>query len=85
MPMPGSPNAPHSKGERVSDFLHSVEAHAAAANVGLNDLAGYALHYRHRRVQRLVLEDSYFKSRHMHVGMTFRHPTGFLGQISAYL
>ena len=54
MPTPGSPNAPYFKGERVTDFLDSLEAHGKAANVPLNDLPGYVLRYVHRKVRHII-------------------------------
>ena len=54
MLMPGSPNAPYFKGEQVTDFLDSLEAHGKAANVPLNDLPGYVLRYVHRKVRHII-------------------------------
>jgi hypothetical protein len=54
MPTPGSPNAPHFKGQRVSDFLDSLEAHASAAYIPLNDLPAYVLRYCHRRIRNII-------------------------------
>ena len=54
MPTPGSPNAPLFKGRRVTDFLDSLEAHAAAANIPLNDLPAYVLRYCHLRVRNII-------------------------------
>jgi hypothetical protein len=54
MPTPGSPNAPHFKGQRVTDFLESLEAHATAANVVHNDLPAFVLRYCHRRVRNTI-------------------------------
>jgi hypothetical protein len=54
MPTPGSPNAPLFKGQRATDFLDSLEAHATAANVPLNDLPGFVLRYCHRRVRNII-------------------------------
>jgi len=57
MPTPGSPNAPHFKGERVTDFLDALEAHATAANIPQQNLPAYVLRYCHRRV-RLIIESA---------------------------
>ena len=57
MPTPGSPNAPYFKGEHVDDFLDSLEVHAGAADVALNDLPAFVLRYCHRRV-RYVIESA---------------------------
>lgn len=54
MPMPGSPNAPHFKGQRVSDFLDSLETHAPAVYIPLNDLSAYVLCYFHRWVCNII-------------------------------
>jgi hypothetical protein len=54
MPTPRSPNAPLFKGERVTDFLDCLEAHATAANFALNDPPGYVLRYFHRRVRNMI-------------------------------
>jgi hypothetical protein len=43
IPTPGSPNAPHFKGERVTDFLDSLEAHATAAYIPYMSLPGFVL------------------------------------------
>ena len=54
MPMPGSPNAPLFRGEQVTDFLDSLEAHVDTANVPHGDLLGYVLCYCHQRVQQII-------------------------------
>ena len=54
MPTPGSPNAPLFRGERVTDFLDSLESHADAAKVPRGDLPGYVLRYCHRRVRDII-------------------------------
>ena len=54
MPTPRSPNAPFFKGERVTDFLDCLEAHATAANVQFNDLPAYVLRYCHRHVRNII-------------------------------
>jgi hypothetical protein len=54
MPTPGSPTAPYFKGRHVTDFLDSLEAHATAANLPLNDLPGYVLRYCHLRVRNII-------------------------------
>ena len=54
MPTPRSPDAPLFKGKRVTDFLDSLEAHATAANLPLNDLPSYVLRYCHRRVRDII-------------------------------
>ena len=54
MPTPGSPNAPLFKGQRVTDFLDSLEAHATAANIALNNLPAFVLRYCHRRVRNII-------------------------------
>jgi hypothetical protein len=54
MPTPGSPNAPYFKGERVNDFLDSLEVHADAADVAHNDLPAYVLRYCHRQVRYVI-------------------------------
>jgi len=54
MPTPGCPDAPLFKGKHVTDFLDSLEAHATAANVPLNDLPAYVLRYCHLRVRNII-------------------------------
>jgi len=44
---PGSPNAPYFKGERVNNFLDSLEVHADSAQIAHNDLPAYVLRYCH--------------------------------------
>jgi len=54
MPTPGSPNAPHFKVERVTDFLDALEAHATAANIPQHNLPAYVLRYCHQRIRRII-------------------------------
>jgi hypothetical protein len=53
IPMP-SPNVPHFKGQRITDFLDCLKAYATAVNIPLNDLLGCILRYCHRRVRKLI-------------------------------
>ena len=60
MPTPGSSSTPLFKGERVTDFLDSLESHADAANVRRTDLPGFVLRYCHRRVRRIIENAAYW-------------------------
>jgi len=63
MPNPGSPHAPVFKGERVTDFLDSLEVFANSAQIDLNDLPAYVLRYCSRRV-KYVIESASIWSQH---------------------
>lgn len=54
MPTPGFLHVPPFRGQPITDFLDSLEAHATTANVPLDDLQAYVLHYCHRRVHNIV-------------------------------
>jgi hypothetical protein len=54
MPTPGSPNAPYFKGDRVTDFLDSLEAHGKAAYIPNDELPSYVLRYVHRKVRNII-------------------------------
>ena len=54
MPTPGTSQAPFFKGKRVSDFLESLEAHALAAQISLDQLPTYVLRYCDSKVKRVI-------------------------------
>ena len=54
MPTPGSSTAPLFKGQHVTDFLDSLEAHAAATNLSLSDLPGYVLRCCHFHICNII-------------------------------
>lgn len=54
MPTPGTSQAPYFKGKRVSDFLESLEAHALAAQIPLDQLPTYVLRYCDSKVKRVI-------------------------------
>ena len=54
MPAPSSVNAPHFKGKRVTEFLDSLELHAAAAQIDLNSLPRHVLRYCGRKVRYTI-------------------------------
>jgi hypothetical protein len=60
MPTPGTPYAPLFKGERVKDFLDSLEVHADSARIDRNDLPGYVLRYCNRHVRNTIESASHW-------------------------
>ena len=54
MPAPGSHNAPYFKGDHVTDFLDSLEAHGKAAYIPNDELLSYVLCYVHRKVWNII-------------------------------
>ncbi|KAF8233236.1 hypothetical protein L208DRAFT_1267694 [Tricholoma matsutake] len=63
MPTPGSLHAPLFKGERVTDFLDSLEVFANSAQVDLNNLPVYVLCYCNCCI-RYVIESASIWSQH---------------------
>lgn len=60
MPTPGTSQAPFFKGKRVTDFLESLEAHALAAQIPLDQLPTYVLRYCDSKVKRVIETNNEF-------------------------
>ncbi|KAF8334457.1 hypothetical protein F5887DRAFT_892671, partial [Amanita rubescens] len=63
MPTPGTSQAPYFKGKRVSDFLESLEAHALAAQIPLDQLPTYVLRYCDSKVKRVIETNAEFSGK----------------------
>ena len=71
MPTPGTSQAPHFKGKCITDFLESLEAHALAAQIPLEQLPGHVQRYCHSSVKRVIESNEVFKGNSWAATRTF--------------